>query len=317
MKAMRFSRYGGPDVLELVELPDPEPGPDEVKIAIEAATAIPGDWKLRAGLLQAHFKVTLPKIPGRDGAGTITKVGTRVTYAKPGDAVCFATQHVENGSYAECVVRDAHSIVPMPPGLSFAEGSALLHAGVCAWIGLNEAVQLGCGQRLLVIGAAGAIGVMAVQLGKHMGASVAGVCSARNVEFVRGLGATEVYAYDRDEPLPGASFDVVLDLVGGAAHDHAYPAMKQGGVLVWLIAQPFRDRSAEFGVRTVQARIHDEPHAMRAVIELARLGAWRAHVSRILPLAQAAAAHRALEAHENSRGRIVLDIRGRANQRPG
>lgn len=316
MKAIRFARYGGPEVLELVELPDPRPAPDEVLIDIEAATAIPGDWKLRAGLLQAHFKVTLPKIPGRDGAGTISRVGANVTYAQPGDAVCFATQHVENGSYAERVVRNAHSIVPMPRGLSFAEGTALLHSGICAWIGLNEAVRLARGARLLVIGAAGAIGVMAVQLGRHMGAVVAGVCSARNRDFVRGLGAAEVYAYDRDEPLPAQSFDVVFDLVGGDAHDRVYPALKQGGALVWLIALPFRDRSAEFGVRTVQARIHDEPHALRAVIELADQGAWRPMISRVLPLAQAADAHRALEAHENSRGRIVLDIRGRAHARP-
>ncbi len=317
MKAIRFSRYGGPDVLELVELPDPQPGPDEVLIDIEAATAIPGDWKLRAGLLQAHFKVTLPKIPGRDGAGTVRKVGANVRYARPGDAVCFATQHIENGSYAECVVRNAGSIVPMPPGLSFAEGTALLHSGICAWIGLNEAVQLARGQRLLVIGAAGAIGVMAVQLGKHMGATVAGICSARNRDFVRDLGADEVYAYDRDEPLPARSFDVVFDLVGGEAHDRAYPAMKPGGALVWLIALPFRDRSAEFGVRAAQARIHDEPHALRAVVELARQGAWRPLVSRVLPLALAGEAHRALEAGENSRGRIVLDVRGRAGHRPG
>lgn len=316
MKAIRFSRYGGPDVLELLELPDPQPGPNEVLIDIEAATAIPGDWKLRAGLLQAHFNVTLPKIPGRDGAGTISKIGAHVDYAKPGDAVCFATQHVENGSYAERVVRSAHSIVPMPPGWSFAEGTALLHAGICAWIALNESVQLARGQRLLVIGAAGAIGVMAVQLGKHMGATVAGVCSARNGEFVQQLGAAEVYAYDRIEPLPVRSFDVVLDLVGGEAHDRAYPSLKPGGALVWLIASPFRDRSAEFGVRTVQARIHDEPHAMHTVVELARQGAWRAQVSRILPLAQVAEAHRALAAGENSRGRIVLDIRGRATVRP-
>lgn len=316
MRAIRFSRYGGPEVLELVELADPRPGPDEVLIDIEAATAIPGDWKLRAGLLQAHFKVALPKIPGRDGAGTISSVGANVTYARPGDAVCFATQHVENGSYAERVVRDVHSIVPMPSGMSFAEGTALLHSGICAWIGLNEAVRIARGQRLLVLGAAGAIGVMAVQLGKHLGATVVGVCSARNREFVRTLGADAVYAYDRDEPLPAESFDVVFDLVGGDAHDRAYPAMVKGGTLVWLIALPLRDRSAEFGVRIVQARIHDEPHALRAVVDLARQGAWRPLVSRILPLTQAAEAHRALEAGENSRGRIVLDIRGRANVHP-
>jgi NADPH:quinone reductase-like Zn-dependent oxidoreductase len=292
------------------------PGPDEVQIDIEAASVIPGDWKLRAGHLQKMFDVALPKIPGRDGAGIVAAVGGRVAYARPGDAVCFATQHVEAGSYAESVIRDARSIVPMPPGLSFAEGAALMHAGSCAWIALNEAVKLEHGQRLLVIGAAGAIGAMAVQLGRHMGATVAGICSERNADYVMGLGAEAVFAYDKREAPPAGSFDVALDLVGGDAHGVACTALRPGGALAWLIAAPFRDRGAEFGVRTVQARIHDEPQVLRAVTDLARQGAWRPQVSRILPLAEAAEAHRLLEAGQNSRGRIVLDIRGRAAAKP-
>ena len=316
MKAICFSRYGGPDVLHLVEMQDRLPGPDEVQIDIEAASVIPGDWKLRAGHLQHLFDIALPKIPGRDGAGTVAAVGGRVAYARPGDAVCFATQHIEAGSYAETVIRDARSIVPLPPGYSFAEGAALIHAGTCAWIALNEAVKLARGQRLLVIGAAGAIGAMAVQLGKHMSANVCGVCSERNADYVRGLGADAVIAYDKGEIPPAGAFDVALDLVGGPAHAAACAAVKKGGALVWLIAAPFEDRSAEAGLRLIQARIHDEPHVLRAVADLARQGAWKPQVSRILPLAEAAEAHRMLEAGQNSRGRIVLDIRGRAGAKP-
>jgi 2-desacetyl-2-hydroxyethyl bacteriochlorophyllide A dehydrogenase len=307
MKAMRFESFGGPDVLRLDELPTPRPGPREVLVCIEAASVTPGDCKLRAGLLQKMFPVTLPCIPGRDGAGVVVAAGAEVDYAQAGDPVCFVADRTVQGSYATHIVRDAESVVPLPHTLSFAQGAALMHAGTCAWIALVDTARLRSGQKLLVHGGAGAIGAMAVQLGKHLGAYVATTCSARNAAYARSLGAHEVIDYDsQDFRATPMRYDVVLDLVGGEVHARSYKVLAKDGALVWLIAQPIVDRSAEFGVRTLQAHIIDDPQANLAVTRLAAEGALKPQVSRVMPLTQAAEAHRMLEARRNSRGRIVL-----------
>jgi NADPH:quinone reductase-like Zn-dependent oxidoreductase len=308
VKAVRFARFGPPEVLKLEEVPTPGPGPGEVLIAVAAASVTPGDTKLRAGLLQEIFPVSLPCIPGRDGAGRVAACGAGVDYARVGDAVCFVAERTVQGSYATHIVRGAESIVPMPGSLSFVEGAALMHAATCAWIALVDTARLQPGQRLLVHGGAGAIGGMAVQLGKHLGARVAATCSARNAEYVEGLGADEVLAYDAGRFWDTASrFDAILDLVGGETHERSYPLLRQGGVLVWLLAKPFTDRGAQYGVRVLQARIADNSGANAAVIALAGRGALKAQVSRVMPLAAAAEAHGMMEAGLNSRGRIVLE----------
>ena len=309
MRAIQYRRFGGPAVLELAEVPDPHPGPGQVRVDLRAASAIPGDCKLRAGHLQAHFKVTFPKIPGRDGAGIVTEVGPGVTYARPGDAVCVVAQHTESGTYAEAVVRDAATIVPKPDALGFTEAAALTHAGVCAWIMLVETAQVRRGMKVLVHAGAGAIGGLAVQLAAHLGAEVAATCRAANADYVQGLGAGRVVAYDREDFTQRLSdYDVVLDLVGGTVHERSYGVLRRGGHIVYLIAEPFRDRSREFGVRATRAEIHDRPDLLRTVVDLAAKKILRPQICATLPLAEAAEAHRRIEAGEVTRGRIVLTM---------
>jgi NADPH:quinone reductase-like Zn-dependent oxidoreductase len=293
----------------MAERPLPVPGPGEVLIEIAAASVTPGDSKLRAGLLQTIFPVSLPCIPGRDGAGRVVALGAGVDYVTVGDRVCFVAERTVQGSYATHIVRDADSMVGMPDKLSFREGAALMHAATCAWMALAETGKAQAGQRLLVHGGSGAIGGMAIQLGRHLGAWVAATCHSRNRDYVLGLGAHEAFAYDRDEGWDRLSeIDLVLDLVGGSLHERSYPVLRPGGILVWLIASPFRDLSKQYGVRTVQARIVDRPEVNAAVMALAGQGALRAQVSLVLPLAQAAEAHRLIEAGQNSRGRIILEL---------
>ena len=309
MTAIRYERFGGPDVLELCEVPKPSPGPGQALVAVKAASVIPADWKLRAGHLKHLFKVSLPKIPGRDGAGIVEATGEDVESVAVGDEVAFVTQHTEHGSHAQYVVPDAASVVPKPANLSFVEAAALMHAGVCAWIALKETAGRRAGQRLLIHGGAGAIGGMAVQLARHCGAFVAATCSARNTEFVRDLGANLAIAHDQvDFAEALEAMDIVLDLIGGAVHRRSYPVLKRGGTLVYLLAEPIEDRSAAFGVRTVRAPIHDDRSVLEEVVRLAEERAWLPLVSRVLPLAEASQAQRLLETGQNSRGRIVLTM---------
>src|SRR5258707_519616 len=126
MQAIRYNRYGGPEMLQLEDVPLPEPGPGQVRVDLRAASVIPADWKVRAGHLKNLFPIAFPKIPGRDGAGVVGKLGAGVDYIAAGTPVCVVAQHVEPGTYAQSIVRDRESIVPLPTNLGFEEGAALM-----------------------------------------------------------------------------------------------------------------------------------------------------------------------------------------------
>lgn len=309
MQAIQYSRYGGPDVLNIVDLPNPIPAQDEALIAVKAASVIPGDWKVRAGHLQEMFPLNLPTIPGRDGAGIVVATGPGCDWAAIGDELCFVTEHVEPGSYAEMVARPRSMTVSKPAEISFPQAAAMMHAGVCAWIGLIETARIKSGQRILVHGGAGAIGGMAIQLAKQTGCHVYTTCAATNRAYVADLGADEVIAYDEVNFIDTLSdMDVVLDLIGGDIHEKSCRVLKPGGTVFWLIAAPFKDLSARYGVNCQQVIIHDRRSTLESVAEAVRLGTLRPQVSRTLPLRDAAEAHRILERGENSRGRIILNI---------
>lgn len=309
MQAIEYDHFGPPEVLRVVDTPAPEPGPGEVRVDLRAASVIPGDCKLRAGRLQAHFAVTFPKIPGRDGAGVVSQLGAGVRDIALGSKVCVVAQHTEQGTYAQAIVRNAGSMVPMPPNLSFEEGAALMHAGVCAWICLVETARVTAGMRVLVHAGAGAIGGMAVQLARHLDAHVTATCRFENAEYVRSLGADEVIAYDREDFARRCrDMDVVLDLMGGAVHARSYSTLRRWGQMVCLINEPFEDRSADFGVSVTTARIHDSPQVLRAVTDLASSGILRPQIRDCLPLVQAVEAHRRIERHTVTRGRLVLQM---------
>lgn len=308
MKAVRFDRFGGPEELRLVDLPDPAPAPGEVLIEVRAVSVVPGDCKLRQGLLTGYFPVAPPKVPGRDGAGIVKAVGADVADFSPGDRVCFTCRHVDQGSYAQLACRPERDVVDMPDGLDFVEAAAIMHAGVCAYIAVVETAAVKSGDRVLVHAAAGAIGGMAVQICKHLGAEVTGTCSARNADHVRSLGADRIIAYDRtDFGEVVSNQDAVVDLVGGDVHARSRAVLRPGGVLVWLIALPFEDDATVQDIDVRQAVIEDSPQILKAVVALANAGHVRPLVSRVLPLGQAADAHRILEAGRNSRGRLILD----------
>ena len=309
MKAIRYDRFGGPEVLRLADMPEPKCGDGEVLIDVAAASVTPGDCKLRAGYLQDLFPITFPKIPGRDGAGVVKAVGNYVDTFTPGERVCFVAQRIEQGGNAERIVRPAAEVVRMPEGLNFTDAAALMHAGVCAWIALVETAQIGPGMHVLIHGGAGAIGGMAVQIAKHFGARVSTTCRAANSDYALGLGAHAVIAYDKVDFVEAVSeVDIVLDLVGGDVHDQSCRALRPEGILVFLIAEPFVDRSAEYGIDLRQAVINDDKLVLEKVIELAAVGAITSQVSRVMALSETTYAHRLIESGSNTRGRIVLRI---------
>lgn len=309
MLALQFSRYGAPDVLETVELPLPEPGPGEVRVRLLAAGVAPVDAKLRAGLLQAHFPLVLPKIPGRDGVGVVDRVGPGVQGVQRGDAVCVTSDALRAGTYAEAVVCSAERVVARPLGLSDHEAAALLQPGVSAWISVMETAQVQPGMRVLVHGGAGAVGSLMVQLCRHLGAEVSATCRADNRDYVVGLGAAHAVAYDTEDfGTVLRNQDVVFDLVGGDTHARSYPVLQPGGHLVYLTAAPIVDQGPAFGVRVTRTPVADSSRVLQAVADLASQGIWRERVAGVFRLADAAQAHAAIEKGQVTRGRLVLDI---------
>lgn len=218
MKAIVQREYGEPDVLTLGEVPRPVPGDDAVLVRVCAAGANIGDHHIVTGKpylirLTPYGGLPRPKnpVPGAVFAGRVESVGAKVTGFRPGDEV-FG--QAANGAFAEYVVVPAKHIAPKPTNLSFEEAAAVPWAAT-ALRGLRDAGGLVAGQRVLINGASGGVGTWAVQIAKAMGAEVTAVCSTRNIDLARSLGASEVIDYTREDfTAGGPRFDLVLDMIG-------------------------------------------------------------------------------------------------------
>ena len=308
MKAIRYSQYGSPDVLELVTLDDPVAGPGEVRVRLKAAGVSPIDAKLRSGALQAHFSLTFPKIPGRDGVGVIDQIGEGVAGFSIGNEVCVAADPARDGTYAEAIVCATTRVVKKPPNLSTSQAAALLQPGVSAWISMCRTAMLSEGMSVLIHGGAGAVGGQMIQLARHLGLDVTTTCRAENIDYVLGLGAHRAVAYDRDDFGSLRDRDAVFDLIGGETHARSYQVLKTGGQLIYLTAAPFENQAEKYGVSVTRAMISDAPEALHAVAQLAAQGVLMPSVMSTPPLAAAADAHRQFEAGQVTRGRIVLNM---------
>lgn len=305
MWAIQYDRYGPPDVMRLVEAPDPAAGPGEVLVQVQASGVAPFDAKLRAGMLQQHFTLSFPQIPGRDGVGIVVALGAGVTDLGIGDRVCILAPR-GSGTAANLVAFPRTALVPAPPALTTVEAGALLQPGLSALIAA-ETAGVSPGMRVLVHGGAGAVGSLMVQCLRHRGAIVSATCRAANRDYVESLGAQRAIAYDDEDFTRIAPQDVVFDLIGGDVHARSYDVLRDGGHLVYLVAAPIAQRS-ERGITVTRAMVTDRPDVMAAVAQAAADGVWRPGVAGTLALGDIGEAHRRIEAGEVTRGRIVLAL---------
>ncbi len=312
MQAVLFDNYGPPDVLHLGELPVPSPAPDEVLVRVRAAGINPADTGLRAGKYKLFTGSRFPKKLGLDLAGEVAQVGTGVKDFRAGDAVYTFLRVGSPGSYAQYATVSASSLAPKPKTLGFTEAAAVPVAALTALQALRVHGQLKAGQRLLVIGASGGVGTFAVQLGKLLGAHVTGVCSTRNVELVRGLGADEIIDYTQESFTSGnRSWDVIFDTVG-TDYGASKKALARRGTWVTIIPSPKAFLTTALGmipgvppVRTFMAQ--PEAAQLREVAEWIDSGQLRVLLEKAYPLAEAAEAHRHSESHR-ARGKLVLEL---------
>jgi NADPH:quinone reductase-like Zn-dependent oxidoreductase len=225
MRAIVYHRYGPPEVLALEDIETPTPAADEVLIAIRAASVNPYDWHFLRGtpsLIRLFTGIGKPKSPrlGADAAGVVEATGSGVTRFKAGDAV-FGTC---KGAFADYACGKESQLALKPANISFEQAASVPIAGLTALQGLRDSAKLQPGQHVLINGAAGGVGTFAVQIARWMGAEVTGVCSARNLELVRSLGADHAIDYSREDFTRSAQrYDVIFDLVG----NHSLAAIRR------------------------------------------------------------------------------------------
>jgi NADPH:quinone reductase-like Zn-dependent oxidoreductase len=296
MRAATVSRFGGPEAVEITEVPVPDPGPGQVRIKVAAAALNPVDLAMRAGVFGgAGERIGL----GWDVAGTVESIGAGVNW-RPGDRVIgLATGHrTPLGTHAEYAVLDADAIAPAPVTLDDTHASALPLNTLSAAQALDLAA-LRPGQRLLVTGAAGGVGAHTVELAHHRGLEVTALASASDEQFVRARGTD--HFLPRDEPLPSAAFDGVIDaaVLGGAA----LAPVRDGGTYIGL--WPGQEPASERGIRTGALDVRADGTQLTELSRLADRGTLLTRVAATFPLADAAAAHNRL-AEGGLRGRLVL-----------
>ena len=234
MQAAVYSAYGSPEEVTVQEVPIPDPGPDDVLVQVKAAGVNPGDRFLLEGtpyVLRLSSGLRRPKRPvlGLAVAGSVARGGDGALFG-PGDEV-FA--EVPYGAFADFVVVSRDGLAAKPPSLSFAEAAAVPVCGVAALQALRDVGNVEPRQEILITGASGGVGTFAVQIGKWLGAHVTGVCSGRNVELVRSLGADEVIDYtSEDFTSGGARYDLVLDNVGAWSLSSLRRVLKPRGMLI-------------------------------------------------------------------------------------
>ncbi|MCB1503180.1 MAG: NAD(P)-dependent alcohol dehydrogenase [Bauldia sp.] len=321
MKAAVYDRYGPPDVVSIRDVPTPEPGPKDILVAVHATTVNTADWRFRAaafpgimavpGRLMAGVFGPRQKILGGEFAGRVAAVGSDVQRFRPGDAVFgFSGQR----AHAEFVaVRADGPVAIKPPSLSFA-GAAAVPFGASAALGfLRDFAKIAAGERVLVIGASGGVGVYAVQLARHFGAEVDGVCGTDNVELVCSLGATRVFDHQREDfRAGGESWDVILDPVGRTTFAASRTALRPGGRHVFLefglteIVQALTT-SVSGDRRVVIGVSGDTREDLDLIAGLLETGAVRPVIDGLYPLERIVEAHARVESR-HKRGSVVVTV---------
>lgn len=307
MKAISYRHYGGPEVLEYGELPDPKVGPDKVLVRVRAAALNPVDRKCQAGYLDTVLPAYFPVIPGWDVSGVVVQPGVAVPEFEVGDEVMgYVREDVLcHGTFAEYVAAPVRTLARKPRDLSFEEAAALPLVGLTAYQVLHRALRLGEGETVLVHTAAGGVGAMAVQLARHLGAHVIGAVRESGVDRVRELGAEPVVYGDRFttrvRALAPHGVHAAFDTLGGQALKDSANILAPEGRLASVAD------GEVLGMGGHYVFVRPDPSDLTALAALAEEGVLTVRVAKTFPLEQAADAQRAN--HEGGlQGKVVVTV---------
>jgi NADPH:quinone reductase-like Zn-dependent oxidoreductase len=305
-QSIRVHNYGGAEQLQLEQVqPHIELQAGEVLVRVHAAGINPIDWKIRQGLLKDFWPVQFPYTPGLDIAGVIVEVGPGVTEFQTGQEVFGQSA---TGAYTEYAVASVKALAIKPQTLSFDEAAAIPVGATTAWQGLFDYGKLAAGQRILIQGAAGGVGLFAVQFAKWKGAHVTATASHANVDFVRSLGADTVIDYTTTSVANAVhDVDLVYDAVGGETLDSSVQALKQGGTLITIAGPPDQEKVAKKNIQVASFSAQVNSELLHTFAQLVAEGKTKVVIAKVFPLNEAQQAHE-LSQSGHGRGRIILHI---------
>jgi NADPH:quinone reductase-like Zn-dependent oxidoreductase len=332
MKALVLKRYGGAEPLAFADVPRPANGPDDILVKVRAAGVNPIDNMIPKGMFKPILKFQLPATMGSDFAGVVVEVGSRVSRFQPGDAVYGSVFDLGNGSFAEFVAVPEHAAAPKPANLSFVEAASIPMVGLTVWQAFKEHMQLKPGQKIFIPAGSGGIGTFAIQLAKHMGATVGTTTSTANIELVRTLGADEVVDYKKQNFKDVLhDYDAVLGTTQGDGLETALDIVRPRSKVVSLIGPPdaafARARGMNvvmklvFGLLSAKIRrlakqrgatysfmfVRPDGSQLARIGELLEAGRIRPVIDKVFPFTQAKAGLAYLE-QGRAKGKVVLEM---------
>ena len=309
MKAIVAHQYGGPEVLKLQDVPVPAPNENEILIKVFAAGVNSFDGTLLSGKYAKVFGTQLPWIPGYDVAGTVEKVGSKVSKFKAGDPVYAFISIPSGGGYAECALANENQAALKPATLSFTEAAGVPSVALTAWQALVDKANIQAGQTVLIQGASGGVGMFAIPIAKMRGAKVFATASTANQDFLKQLGADVAIDYKAQKFEDIAKdVDVVVDGVGGETLARSYPIVKKGGILVGLVGRVDQAALDKYGIRGVSLEVDSNGAELAQIGKLIDQKKIKVIVSDTFPLADAAKAEAKADTR-HARGKIVLKVR--------
>ena len=322
MKAIIYTKYGPPEVLQLKEVERPVPKENEVLVKVFAASANPADWHMIRGepkFARFAFGLTKPKniIPGIDIAGKVEAVGKNVKEFQPGDEVFGDVGW--GGAFAEYVCVNENRLVPKPANISFEEAASVFVAGITALQALRDKGKIQSGQNVLINGASGGVGTFAVQLAKYFGAEVTGVCSTRNLDLVRSIGSDKVIDYTKEDfSNTKQKYDLIIDNIADRSVNNLKRALSQNGICVIVgfssLSRMFQHMFlgpiiSKTGNKKIGGLGAAKPNKkdLNFLKELLATGKIKPVIDRIYPLSEVPEAIGYLE-EGHARGKVVITI---------
>ena len=313
MEAVQINKYGGSEVVEINKnAPKPTVTQGHLLIEVNAAGVNPVDWKIREGYMQQMVQLKFPATLGGDFSGIVTEVGEGVPGFKKGDEVYGNASILGggSGSFAEFISADTSTTAHKPENVSHVEAAALPLTGISAWQALVEHIGgLSRGKKILVHGGAGGIGSIAIQLARHLGACVAATASAKDLQYVKKLGADRVIDYKNqkfEDML--RNYDAVFDTVGGETYTRSFNVLKRGGMIVSMLEQPRPELMKQYGVNAIGQLTQINSERLSKLAELVKNRVIKVHVDKTFPLKQAGEAL-AYQQKGHPRGKVVLKIK--------
>ncbi len=307
MKAIQIHQFGGVEELKYEDAELPKINPDDVLIKVFATSINPVDWKVREGEMK-QIKFTFPLILGWDVSGVITEVGSEVKNFEVGQEVYSRPDLPRNGTYAEYVAVKAGSIAEKPRSIPHLEAASIPLAGLTAWQGIFDNGKLKPGQKILIHGASGGVGTLAIQLAKWKGAYVIGTASEKNIDFLKELGADEVIDYKHQQfEKELKDIDVVFDTIGGETQKKSAEVLKTGGILVSTVGVQDEEVFKAKNIQAVGFAAQTYPEQLKQMADLVDSGKLKPIINQVFLLEEIAKAQKVSE-EGHTRGKIAIKV---------